>query len=50
MEMEREIPRNKDGKLVKAAPFCSFSLMYLRRAVMKRQQNDSLCVIPVKVC
>jgi hypothetical protein len=50
MEMERKMPGNKDGKLVKAAPFGSYSLMYFRRAVMKRQQNDSLCVIPIQVC
>jgi hypothetical protein len=39
MEMERKMARNQDGKLVKAAPFGFYSLMYLRRAVMKRQRE-----------
>ena len=39
MEKERKMARNQDGKLVKAAPFCSYLLMYLRRAVMKRQRE-----------
>jgi len=50
MEMERKMARYKDGKLIKAAPFDSYSLRCLSRAMMKRQINDSLCVIPVKVC
>jgi hypothetical protein len=49
MEMERKMARYKDGKLIKAAPFDSYSLRCLSRAMMKRQINDSLCVIPVKV-
>lgn len=49
MEMERKMARCKDGKLIKAAPFDSYSLRCLRREKMKRQINDSLCVIPVKI-
>jgi hypothetical protein len=35
--------------LLKAAPFDSYSLRCLSRAMMKRKINDSFCVIPVKV-
>ena len=49
MEMERKMARYQDGKLIKAAPFDSYSLRRLRKAMIKRQRNDSLCVIPVKV-
>jgi hypothetical protein len=49
MEMERKMARCKDGKLIKAAPFDSYLLRCIRRAMMKRQINGSLCVIPVKV-
>jgi hypothetical protein len=31
MEMERKMARCKDGKLIKAAPFDSYSLRCLRR-------------------
>ena len=50
MEMERNMEKCKDGKLIKAAPFDSYSLRCLRKAVIKRQRNNSFCVIPVKVC
>jgi hypothetical protein len=36
MEMERKMARYKDGKLIKAAPFDSYLLRYLRRERMKR--------------
>jgi hypothetical protein len=39
----------EDGKLINAAPFDSYSLKCLKRAMMKRQINDSLCVIPIKI-
>ena len=38
----------EDGKLINAAPFDSYLLRCLRRAMMKRQINDSLCVIRIR--
>ena len=38
----------EDGKLINAAPFDSYLLRCLRRAMMKRQINDSLCVIRIE--
>ena len=36
MEMERKMARCKDGKLIKAAPFDSYSLRCIRRVTMER--------------